>query len=295
MGFLQHIGASEDIKAKAAASKKANADLEAASSSEGFPEFKLADKATTIISIAPGCGSFGSFAGVYSDGDIEQWVEEQAAAQLTKLGYKPGDEIPAECMIPEYDPNKGVATVLFVGAKKVKGSGHIDYSAYPASVLRTLPEDHPRRKALSLQGKFGESKVKTYVYLYCIEHSMRNGKLDNDKLAADIEAGGFLKLLKLNGPSYSALKAATQAARMSGAQFIPGYHLVAQWADFEKKTYNFNTNPMAPAWHEPSMLRKVLKEVHRVGPPIEHADVRRPTDEEFAALVEQLMPTELAG
>lgn len=268
------------------AAKQHAAEVEQQTSQEGFPQYELADKATGIISVLPGCGGFEAFAGVGGDGDVSAFAEAEAARQLMKLGFSPESEIPDWAMIAERYAAQSMTSTLFVGGKGVKNTGAIDYSEYPAKRLRELPADHPRNRALKIPGKFGLPSVRNQIYIYCIEHTMQNGKLDNAKLKADIEAGNFVKLLRLNGPSYAALKSAAQAAQMSGARHITDYHLIVQWGDFSKKTYNFNTNMVEPAWHSAELLPLVLKEIKRVGPPIEHADVRRLSDDEFATLVE---------
>jgi hypothetical protein len=286
MSFLKALGIDQTIQEKALAAKQHAAEVEAQTSQEGFPQFELPEKTTKICSFLPGCGTFEAFAGVYADGDFRTFAEAEATPQFTKLGFSPTSEIPDWSMIPERYAAPGMTSTLFVGGKGIKNSGSIDYSEYPARRLRELPADHPRNRALKIPGKYGLPSVRNQIYLYVVEHTMANGKLDNAKLKADLEAGNFVKLLRLNGPSYAALKSAAQAAQMSGARYITDYHLIVQWGDFSKKTYNFNTNMTEPAWHSAELLPLVLKEIKRIGPPSEHADVRRLSDDEFAALVE---------
>lgn len=297
MTFLQALGIDQTIQEKALAAKQHAAEVEQQTSQEGFPQFELPEKTTKIISILPGCGGFEAFAGVYADGDISAFAEAEAARQLTKLGFSAASEIPDWAMIAERYAAQSMTSTLFVGGKGVKNSGSIDYSEYPAKRLRELAADHPRNRALKIPGKFGLPSVRNQIYLYCIEHTMQNGKLDNAKLKAELETGNFVKLLRLNGPSYAALKSAAQAAHMSGARFVTDYHLIVQWGDFSKKTYNFNTNMTEPAWHSAELLPLALKEIKRVGPPIEHADVRKLSDDDFAALVEAVTgtPQQVAG
>lgn len=285
MSYLQAIGALDTIQEVAKAAKQHAADVEAQTSTDGFPAFELADKTTKVISILPGCSSFPAFAGVYADGDIQEFAEQEITRQMQKLGIAPDGVIPSWSQIPAHYAAPDVVATLFVGGKGVKNSGNIDYSEYPAKRLRELAPDHPRNLALTIKGKFGAPTVRNGIYLYCMEHTLQNGKIDQQQLRKQLEAGGFVRLLRLNGPSYSALKSAAEAAQLSGARYITDYHLVVQWQDFGKKTYSFHANMAEPGWHQPDLLPLVLKEIERCGKPLDHADCRKLSDDEFEALV----------
>lgn len=289
MTILDALGVSADIETRAAASKKRQADLDTQTSGTGFPEVELPDKGTQIVSLLPGGGDFPEFAGIYApDGDIRGFIEREGRLQLAKLGI-PETSIPPWALTPErFAAQRSIAS-LFVGYKGIKNSGTISYEDYPAARLRELGPQHPRNVALSIPGKYGLPNVRNHIFVYCVQHTMVNGILDNNKLAQDIKAGGFVKLLRMHGQSYNALKSAAAAAQMSGHRYITDVHLILQWSDYQKKTYSFNINAVEPAWHSKELLPLVLQEVHRLGRPVENTDVKSLTDDEFATLVQAVL------
>jgi len=295
MSFLESLGVAKDIEARAAAEKKRHVELDNQASGQGFPEIDLPEKGSGIVSLAPGGGDFAEFAGIYApDGDLLGFTEREARKQMEKLGI-PENDIPPWAKFPERFVGQRSIPSLFVGGKGIKNSGSISYEDYPAARLRELGPQHPRNLALTIPGKFGLPHVRNHIYVYAIEHQMTNGLLDNQKLAQDIKGGNFLKLLRMNGQSYTALKSAAHAAQLSGHRYITDVHLIMQWADFSKRQYSFNINAVEPAWHTKELLPLVLKEVQRLGRPVENSEVKNLTDDEFAALVDAVIQSNRKG
>lgn len=289
--ILAKLNLPANITAQIAAAKAAELALD--DDRKTFPEFEIKPGESRTISILPGLGSWIDYAVTAlddpTDATVTHWVEDAAAQQFKLLGFDtnplPGPDGVEHVEIPEWAaiPAGHPAAVKVSGIFLPK-AGAISYSAFPQKTLDALPPDHPRRRALQVPTKFGAVKVKHSIIMYCIEHPLNRRGLDDAALAENINAGGFLRLLKLNMPSYSNLKEAKAALLQLGKTELPSAHLIVSVQDPQFVKLGFQVNPTPPVWRaKPELLALVLQEVHRVGPVATKTPYRELTDDEFAA------------
>lgn len=284
-GVLDKLNIPTNVNEQIRAAKAA--EMETEETGGKFPEFEIKQAETKTLSVLPGYGDWVRYAvSQLDDADestVMPWIEERATAQLKHLDCS--ELVPSWATIPAGYPNAAKVSGLFVPKL-----GRISYARFPQAVLEKLPADHPRKLALTIRGKFGLSKIKHAVLLYCLEHPMGKKGLDDAALEQQIRQGGFVKLLALNMPSYNNLKDAKTAAIQMGKTELPSIHLVTTLQDPKFLKLGFQVNAMQePSWHKPELLRLVLQEVEKLGPVATKNPYREVSDEEFAEGVKQAL------